>query len=307
MTPLHKHHDICTLPTQFPTRSPIYKPGVVSPSDYDQKSGLSRSVKPSNTDITRGAYLHSSSGDCFQNPHDQRLPGIHEILFPRTEARSSTSATRLPVDGQPAYHIRLPNLQEGFAYGRSISRVSPTAREVSKSSLSQFQMRPPVRDSYRQGNMPIATTTTSQFSSLLPIPLLYLEQDPNPAAYHRQKLPPLSGRYPRVKSLYDQNMDNMLYDSARKERIPQQQPKSGSTYKTITSGRTNKAVDRRYITGNESWYFFNDGSKCPTVIDGEPVNPLWGITKAGKARKRLPQACLYGSLCLNEFVSKTLT
>ncbi|KAF3054090.1 hypothetical protein E8E11_011495 [Didymella keratinophila] len=28
------------------------------------------------------------------------------------------------------------------------------------------------------------------------------------------------------------------------------------------------------------------------IIDGEPVNPSWGITKAGKPRKRLAQACL---------------
>ena len=39
-------------------------------------------------------------------------------------------------------------------------------------------------------------------------------------------------------------------------------------------------------------YVYADGSTIPYTIDGEPVNPLWGATKAGKARKRLPQACL---------------
>jgi hypothetical protein len=39
-------------------------------------------------------------------------------------------------------------------------------------------------------------------------------------------------------------------------------------------------------------YIYEDGSFCRVVIDGEPVNPSWGITKAGKPRKRLAQACL---------------
>jgi len=52
-------------------------------------------------------------------------------------------------------------------------------------------------------------------------------------------------------------------------------------------------VGQRDIPGEGLCYVFKDGSTCPTVIDGEPVNPLWGTTKAGKARKRLAQACLY--------------
>ena len=39
-------------------------------------------------------------------------------------------------------------------------------------------------------------------------------------------------------------------------------------------------------------YLYNDGTHCKTVIDGEPVNAHWGVTKAGKPRKRLPIACI---------------
>lgn len=52
-------------------------------------------------------------------------------------------------------------------------------------------------------------------------------------------------------------------------------------------------VGQRDIPGEGLCYVFKDGSTCPTIIDGEAVNPLWGTTKAGKARKRLAQACLY--------------
>jgi hypothetical protein len=53
-----------------------------------------------------------------------------------------------------------------------------------------------------------------------------------------------------------------------------------------------QCVSRRHVPGGGMCYVFKDGSTCPTVIDGEPVNPLWGTTKAGKARKRLARACL---------------
>ncbi|KAI9890326.1 MAG: hypothetical protein M1814_004236 [Vezdaea aestivalis] len=39
-------------------------------------------------------------------------------------------------------------------------------------------------------------------------------------------------------------------------------------------------------------YIYDDGSRCPARIDGELVNQRWGITKAGKPRKRLALACL---------------
>ncbi|KAL4977099.1 hypothetical protein BDW66DRAFT_166034 [Aspergillus desertorum] len=51
-------------------------------------------------------------------------------------------------------------------------------------------------------------------------------------------------------------------------------------------------VDERYIEGEGLCYIYADGSHCPKIIDGMPVNANWGITKAGKPRKRLAQACL---------------
>lgn len=50
-------------------------------------------------------------------------------------------------------------------------------------------------------------------------------------------------------------------------------------------------VDEKYIEGEGLCYIYADGSYCPKNIDGVPVNANWGITKAGKPRKRLAQAC----------------
>ncbi|PSR94284.1 hypothetical protein BD289DRAFT_480599 [Coniella lustricola] len=46
------------------------------------------------------------------------------------------------------------------------------------------------------------------------------------------------------------------------------------------------------VTGEGMCYFYDDGSHCKTVIDGEAVNAHWGVTKAGKPRKRLAIACV---------------
>ena len=51
-------------------------------------------------------------------------------------------------------------------------------------------------------------------------------------------------------------------------------------------------VGESFVPGEGPCYFYDDGTHCKTVIDGEPVNPHWGVTKAGKPRKRLAVACL---------------
>ncbi|KAG9376406.1 Transcription factor C6 protein [Pyrenophora tritici-repentis] len=56
--------------------------------------------------------------------------------------------------------------------------------------------------------------------------------------------------------------------------------------------RSSRCVGQRDIPGEGLCYVYEDGTYCRAIIDGEAVNPSWGITKAGKPRKRLAQACL---------------
>ncbi|KAF4849127.1 putative transcriptional regulatory protein [Colletotrichum siamense] len=46
------------------------------------------------------------------------------------------------------------------------------------------------------------------------------------------------------------------------------------------------------VPGEGLCFFYDDGSHCKTIIDGEQVNAHWGVTKAGKPRKRLAIACV---------------
>ncbi|KAH7396175.1 hypothetical protein BKA66DRAFT_509253 [Pyrenochaeta sp. MPI-SDFR-AT-0127] len=56
--------------------------------------------------------------------------------------------------------------------------------------------------------------------------------------------------------------------------------------------RSSRCIGQREMPGEGLCYIYEDGTYCRAIIDGEAVNPSWGITKAGKPRKRLAQACL---------------
>jgi len=46
------------------------------------------------------------------------------------------------------------------------------------------------------------------------------------------------------------------------------------------------------VPGQGRFFVYEGGIRIPATVDGEQVNPAWGLTKANKPRKRLAQACL---------------
>lgn len=52
-----------------------------------------------------------------------------------------------------------------------------------------------------------------------------------------------------------------------------------------------RVISEEVLPGGSHVYVYEDGSTIPKEIDGEPVNAQWGVTKAGKPRKRLAVAC----------------
>ena len=52
-----------------------------------------------------------------------------------------------------------------------------------------------------------------------------------------------------------------------------------------------KVVGEMDVPGEGPSWIYEDGATCRKTIDGEPVNAEWGVTKAGKPRKRLAIAC----------------
>lgn len=53
-----------------------------------------------------------------------------------------------------------------------------------------------------------------------------------------------------------------------------------------------KYLGIRELPGEGTFHLYDGGYRIPTHVDGETVNPAWGLTKANKPRKRLAMACL---------------
>jgi hypothetical protein len=88
-----------------------------------------------------------------------------------------------------------------------------------------------------------------------------------------------------ANNLAMQTVHDDLGDAAR----PVRRRIDGSSRAPVRSSR---CIGQREMQGEGLCYIYEDGTYCRAIIDGEAVNPSWGITKAGKPRKRLAQACL---------------
>jgi hypothetical protein len=77
-------------------------------------------------------------------------------------------------------------------------------------------------------------------------------------------------------------------------RGPDQHPSSSLEMEVtrVESTHYPQSADQSCVPRGSTSYDFSVGNECPITVDEEPLNLSWGVTKAGKARMRLPQACL---------------
>ena len=101
------------------------------------------------------------------------------------------------------------------------------------------------------------------------------------AAYQTPMTTPLSTAYPRYQDSND-------YGTASPASLPTQNSQEFSR----PPKPVRKPIREEHVPGEGMCYIYDDGSHVRKVIDGESVNAQWGVTKAGKPRKRLAVACL---------------
>lgn len=69
--------------------------------------------------------------------------------------------------------------------------------------------------------------------------------------------------------------------------------RSGNPPFTPTGAEASKKyLGVKDFPGEGVFHVYDGGYRIPTIVDGETVNPQWGLTKANKPRKRLALACL---------------
>lgn len=247
-----------------------------------------RPIEPGSMHSAPIPYLPARIHDGDPNSKRQQLPGVQELLSPsvRTGARSPFSGSWAPINPPPTWQNRSHSTSNGPGQHPLHTPYRPLQ---SPSHGPRLDMFPP--ETQRPASMhPSLDNDASRRPSL---PVMALRKPPLSS--------PVTHEHPHLLSQAPDFLSSPSYHPVAnsgvnmRDHLPEQRSNS------IRPGKTNAAggifslqvVGQRDIPGEGLCYVFKDGSTCPTIIDGESVNPLWGTTKAGKARKRLAQACLY--------------
>ncbi|KAF2220607.1 hypothetical protein BDZ85DRAFT_28902 [Elsinoe ampelina] len=216
---------------------------------------------------------------------------------------STTSAASHPVNGKDTSNRTLPGLHEllspslrhdNSAPGRfpSLSNTLGRSHPGSYQSPTTFAPPPPPQ-SWQPGHsqaLPGRPSFSAEQTPARPSNAFYginTNHSIPPNVHPPQTYPPVGQRLSiPIGSDYRGSLSVHHGDGSEEQR--RDSARSNSTYSTSNI----ECVGQQHFPGRGLCYVFSNGDSCPTVIDGEVVNPLWGTTKAGKARKRLAQACL---------------
>ncbi len=222
-----------------------------------------------------------------------------------------------------AYREQLPSVKQLLTPGpQPIVPLSPTPPQYSPDLYTSFSSQPPTRrNTFHETSPPVHTypqpgtyvaspalphfvensmIARQSYQSLAPAPQFHPAYanplPPAPSPYityqepHRhdqyiqqpQQITPMSTSshyYQPGASSYDQSIEPSL-GSGQMVRDPANNAKP-----------LPRLVGEQLIPGEGPCWVYEDGSICKKVIDGEPVNAQWGVTKAGRPRKRLAIAC----------------
>jgi Fungal Zn(2)-Cys(6) binuclear cluster domain len=300
VSPTSSSHSFRPFPFEDQSRIP---PPLPSPpmSNYDQRSVAEMSVGKA---VDEG--LQRTDAAAPPGPRAQ-LPSITSLFGPSSALRPLHS----PISDRPASYPATSPLDR--------PHVSSAQTDRSFSSTSYFSQGPPatqprsIYDPKFDSERPPIHALTRSFSGPGSPAITNLE-------HHRQDSRSDHGSTGSRWSLHQERHEYALGSrdstSLRSplERLPIPRISQGpNPPPTPTSTVISEGVPAKDGLGPKIWtgthflprfvraaevpgegmcYFYDDGSHCKTVIDGEAVNAHWGVTKAGKPRKRLAIACV---------------
>lgn len=268
-------------PTNIPSHSgppPLYKP-------YPATHALS-----SRPELVTGGQQIRPMDRRGRVDNAQQLPSLRSLLEPELlDKNSSDTLTRLSGDTQSSYGIGLryesssPTLKRRHDFD---SYARGYLEHNAMMSQTSYLHRQTLATAHNDSKSTSASTPVSAFGD----GRLELQRRESFAVAPHLSLatkgfrPPLKSS-DSVEALVCHTVQDEFEDADR----PVRRRLDGSSRAPV---RQSRLVGQRDVPGEGLCYIYEDGTYCRAIIDGEPVNPSWGITKAGKPRKRLAQACL---------------
>jgi len=269
----HRQQHVPTEDTSRPSLPPPSLPISSRPEDTFRRQSLPPppppTLEPHSTQHGLSPYLSVSTHEAEQDRQRRQLPGLSELLSPASRVettspgRYASTSHLLSQAAPPATQLQRPTMATAPAEALMPSATFPSRPQLAAASH-------PYHPSHH--------------------PTHFTMQAPSSARNLSQYPPPAQGQ--QMPSTTDTRTAMIPYPALSSEALSSERRRdSARPALTFTAG-TADCVGQRQIAGKGFCYVYKDGNTCPTVIDGELVNPLWGTTKAGKARKRLAQACL---------------
>lgn len=217
-------------------------------------------------------------------PHE-RLPGVSQLLTPvsplsygRSQTYRHQGHNSLDFEKRPAQHRSSLPLEEILC--------SP---EQSSTRSSRSYTSPPLMTIGSQYNASPFVNPAAQYS----IPLRRISPPTaNPALANSASYVSISS--PRHEPILTRRLSDLYHDQPPKHssRSSVETCQTSISSGSIPPPTQARLIGERHFPGEGTCWVYDDGSHIRKEIDGEAVNPQWGVTKAGKPRKRLAQACL---------------
>ncbi|KAI1404565.1 hypothetical protein F4819DRAFT_483520 [Hypoxylon fuscum] len=298
-------------PTWAPPNAPISPPM----SSYEPSS---RTEMSATKDLEEGQIRREN----LNGAPRQQLPSLSSLFGPSHHVRGALSP--LPDRPSPLLgahspldrpHSRsssyFPNVSPPLSQPRSVYEPRLESERPSLPSVaSQFPgpLKSPTHEFEPSHHVPRTEPTPSGRWPPVSHPdsrreYVFESQPPSPpfrSVPERIPLPPLSQRFTFEPSPVFKRETQMRLEAPNRSPplassvTPEGAPVKDGLGPKIWTGThfLPRFVKQAEVPGEGMCYFYDDGTHCKTVIDGEPVNAHWGVTKAGKPRKRLAIACL---------------
>ncbi|KAL8656413.1 MAG: hypothetical protein Q9210_000272 [Variospora velana] len=272
-------------PPQIPSRLDFGsdpRPGFSEPKNYDVSSQSRRAIEQ-----------HRQS---FEDPPRPRtgqygqLPSVSQLLKPGSQSSSASSpysayqSPTSPDNRQEQSSPRQPNLRNispptgGFSY----QNAYPSGSYAVASHGNQI----PNTSNFARASQGLASSTQTQ-----PLHASHATSFSHPTIAPQRPHPAYPSQTPPATALvmapYNPNQTGAYdYGSSSHARADQSSANITPSVKPLP-----RVVGEQDVPGEGPCWVYEDGSICRKVIDGELVNAQWGVTKAGRPRKRLAIAC----------------
>lgn len=268
--------------------------GFTDPTRYNTISQPSRNTEPTNP-------INPIYREISRQAHHEHLPPLSHILTPAPQA----SITQHHSPQSPVQIQHRPS----FSSGHQTAILDPHNQHDQyspyQSSFLQTQLPAsiqPLSDLHAQRDAYQNNPPTQQFPPSYapppsgPVQLSYPPQPQQmmiPHAFQAQQL--LAADVPHPPHILPINPPVQYYQEHRDSYDANASVMPGNEQGEASIENHVKPLPRVIgegdVPGEGPSWVYEDGTTCKKTIDGEPVNAQWGVTKAGKPRKRLAIAC----------------